>query len=49
MKGLRLALRLSRGASRHELIRSVVMVVGVALATLGLAVGITLPRVTVQQ
>ena len=35
MKGLRLALRLSRGASRHELIRSVVMVVGVALATLG--------------
>ena len=45
MKGVRLALRLSRGAGRHERVRSLVMIVGVALATLGLAVGVTLPRV----
>ena len=37
MKGVRLALRLSRGAGRHERVRSLVMIVGVALATLGLA------------
>ena len=49
MKGVRLALRLSRGAGRHERVRSLVMIVGVALATLGLAVGVTLPRVTAQQ